>query len=316
MHKCYTFARGLSRTNPIPLPTMRRNTSSKPSLTPLVVLVIAAALLCGRWLLSGHQLFGASSPDDALQTDTSRLGSQPLAETIAQGVEIPAPLTSRPEELLLHEGHTISYNRNTLLPNWVAWVLTPERTRGNVRRTDDFQPDLSIIKGPIAQLEDYRHSGYDRGHMCPAADNKHSRTAMRESFLLSNICPQTAELNRGDWDSLEKLCRSWATAYDSVFIVSGPVIEEGEKYSGIGPHRVAVPDLFFKVVLRFTDYAPGAEAIGFLFRNDNSSQPPRQCVVSVDSVEVRTGIDFFPSLPDSVESVVEASIDVRRWKGL
>ncbi len=233
----------------------------------------------------------------------------------AKGLEIPAYLTDRDEEIVIHEGFTLSYNKKHLVPNWVAWVLTPERNHGPLKRADDFQPDLSIVHGPIAQLSDYSHSGYDRGHMCPSADNKHSRDAMNQCFLLSNMCPQTHKLNAGDWEQLEKLCRNWAAAYDSIYIVCGPIIEKGETYNTIGTNKVTVPRQFYKVIMRWTG-DNSAEAIGFIMNNDDSDRPISSYAVTVDSVEVRTGINFFSKFPKEVERKAEAKFDCSQWKNL
>ncbi len=235
----------------------------------------------------------------------------------AKGLEIPAYLTDRDEEIVPHEGFTLSYNKKRLVPNWVAWVLTSDRVNGHVKVFKDFQPDLTIKDGPIAQLSDYKGSGYDRGHMCPAADNKHSQEAMKQCCLLSNICPQTHANNAGDWEKLERLCRKWAVEFDSIFIVCGPIIEKGESYGTIGANGVMVPRQFYKVVLRLTDEADcGAEAIGFIMDNDDSARPIYTYAVTVDSVEERTGINFFSKLPRRVERRAEAQFDCSRWKSL
>ncbi len=233
----------------------------------------------------------------------------------AKGLEIPAYLTDRDEEIVIHEGFTLSYNKKHLVPNWVAWVLTPERNNGPLKRADNFQPDSSIVHGPIAQLSDYRRSGYDRGHMCPSADNKHSREAMNQCFLLSNMCPQTHKLNAGDWEQLEELCRKWAAAYDSIYIVCGPIIEKGETYETIGDNKVTVPRQFYKVIMRWTG-DNSAEAIGFIMNNDDSELPIASYAVTVDSVEVRTGINFFSKFPKDVERKAEAQFDCTQWKNL
>ncbi len=233
----------------------------------------------------------------------------------AKGMEIPAYLTDRDEEIVIHEGFTLSYNKKRLVPNWVAWVLTKERTQGTEKRANDFQPDFSIKNGPIAYDSDYRNSGYDRGHMCPSADCKHSREAMNQCFLLSNMCPQTHKLNAGDWEQLETLCRKWAATYDSIYIVCGPIIEKGETYKTIGENKVTVPKQFFKVVLRWTG-DDSAEAIGFIMNNDDSDFPVYSYAVTVDSVETRTGINFFSKLPKNVERRAEASFDCSQWKYL
>lgn len=232
----------------------------------------------------------------------------------AKGLEIPAYLTDRDEEIVCHDGFTLSYNKKRRLPNWVAWLLTRERTRGTEKRADNFQPDASVKKGPVAQDADYRGSGYDRGHMCPAADCKHSRQSMNDCFLLTNICPQTHSLNAGDWKELETKTRQWAQRYDSVYVVCGPVIEKGHRYATIGEGKVTVPNRFFKVLLRFT--APGqAQAIGFLYDNaDKVNRPLAEYAVTVDSVEAVTGINFFSKLDKRVERKAESQFDWKYWK--
>ncbi len=247
--------------------------------------------------------------------DEQSAPSQKEKKQRAKGLEIPAYLTDRDEEIVIHEGFTLSYNKKHLVPNWVAWVLTSERVKGSVKVFRDFQPDTTIKNGPIAQLSDYSRSGYDRGHMCPAADNKHSKEAMKQCCLLSNICPQTHENNAGDWEQLESLCRKWAVEYDSIYIVCGPIIEKGENYETIGENKVTVPRQFYKVVLRWTG-ENSAEAIGFIMNNDDSDLPIASYAVTVDSVETRTGINFFSKFPKDVERRAEAKFDCSQWKNL
>ncbi len=246
-----------------------------------------------------------STPRDTIAT---------VSPLLARG-EMPAPLTDRPEEIVEHAGFVLSYNNERLVPNWVAGVLTRERVNGSEKRAENFQPDETIVDGPIAQLSDYRGSGYDRGHMCPAADCKDTRASQNECFLLSNMCPQTHKLNAGDWEELESLCRKWAVAYDSIYGVCGPIINELETYETIGDNCVMVPREFFKVVLRWLS-ADEATAIGFIYQNDDSNQPTLSYAMSVDEVEARTGIDFFVNLPSEVEQAAEASFDSTQWKGL
>ncbi len=232
----------------------------------------------------------------------------------AKGLEIPAYLTDRDEEIVQHEGFTLSYNKKRLLPNWVAWLLTRERTKGTEKRADNFQPDGTVKHGPVAEDTDYRRSGYDRGHMCPAADCKYSRRAMNDCFLLTNICPQTHSLNAGDWKELETKTRQWAQRYDSIYVVCGPVLQKGEKYCTIGEHHVTVPRQFFKVLLRFT--APGqAQAIGFIYDNaEHADRPMADYAVTVDSVEALTGINFFSKLDKRVERKAESQYDWKYWR--
>ena len=214
-----------------------------------------------------------------------------------------------PEQTLRRTAYVTSYNKATKLPNWVAWRLTPDRTSGPAKRSGvDFEADTDV-PAPRAEDSDYYGSGYDRGHMCPAADNKFSKEAMRESFLFTNMCPQNGNLNRGDWNEMEMACRRWAEQYGALYIVCGPILYKG-KHKTIGKNKVVVPEAFFKVVLRTGE---NPKAIGFIYKNAEGNRPKGDYVNTVDEVERLTGIDFFPSLPDDVESRVEATADIADW---
>lgn len=214
-----------------------------------------------------------------------------------------------PEQILRREGYTASYNKTTKLPNWVAWHLTADRTEGPAKRSGvDFEADTDV-PAPRAEDSDYYGSGYDRGHMCPAADNKYSEKAMRESFLFTNMCPQNGNLNRGDWNEMEMACRRWAKKYGGLYIVCGPILYKG-RHKTIGKNKVVVPEAFFKVVLRL---GQEPKAIGFIYKNAEGNRPKGDYVNTVDEVERITGIDFFPSLPDDVENRVEATADIDEW---
>lgn len=214
-----------------------------------------------------------------------------------------------PEQMLRRAGYTASYNKTTKQPNWVAWHLTADRTTGPAKRSGvDFQADMDV-PAPRAEDSDYYGSGYDRGHMCPAADNKYSEKAMEESFLFTNMCPQNGNLNRGDWNEMEQACRRWAKEYGGVYVVCGPILYKG-KHKTIGKNKVVVPEAFFKVVLRTGE---NPKAIGFIYKNAEGNRPKGDYVNTVDEVERITGIDFFPSLPDDVENKVEATADIADW---
>ena len=214
-----------------------------------------------------------------------------------------------PEQMLRRTGYTASYNKTTKLPNWVAWHLTADRTTGPAKRSGvDFQADMDV-PAPRAEDSDYYGSGYDRGHMCPAADNKYSEKAMEESFLFTNMCPQNGNLNRGDWNEMEQACRRWAKEYGGVYVVCGPILYKG-KHKTIGKNKVVVPEAFFKVVLRTGE---NPKAIGFIYKNAEGNRPKGDYVNTVDEVERITGIDFFPELPDDVENKVEATADMADW---
>lgn len=220
-------------------------------------------------------------------------------------VKMPASIPSQP---VSYRGMDISFNPELHIPNWVAWELTGEEVEGTVPRYNKFMSD-NRVKG-CPQTGDYSYSGYDRGHMAPAGDMKWDSEAMRETFYLTNICPQAKTLNTGAWKRLEEKCRLWAQADSAIVIVSGPVPSDAP-LEYLGNSRVAVPARFFKVIV--SPYANPPRGIGFIMPNSRVEGGMQRAAVSIDEVEAITGYDFFSALPDSIESVVESQCDFNRW---
>ena len=231
-----------------------------------------------------------------------------FAVTAPEGMEIPTVTVA--DNIIEYEGYTVSYNTKTLIPNWVAYELTEEETRGDAGREDKvFSMDMSF-KGPQARREDYSHSGWTKGHMAPAKDFAWSDDALTETFYFMNVCPQDETLNAKDWNYLEKQVRRWAREYGKVWVVSGPIIGKN-KYGTIGDGKVVVPDAFFKVVM----VSQGAlySAIAFVMGNDAERYYLADCSMSVNELEELTGLDFYPALPDTIEELVEADFDYSVW---
>lgn len=207
-----------------------------------------------------------------------------------------------------YTGFNLSFNPKLHIPNWVAWELSPDETDGVNERSDNFAPDTSVPGCPT--LDDYRRSGYDRGHMAPAGDMKWSQQAMSESFLLSNILPQNRKVNMGSWGKLEAKCRAWAKRLGPLYVVSGPVITP-TPLERIGRTGVYVPRQLFKVII-----APNANprrGIAFLMPNTPFDGGMQACVVTIDSIEALTGHDFFASLPDPIEADLESQANFNAW---
>ena len=223
-------------------------------------------------------------------------------------LELPHVKCSR-EQIIEHLAYTVSYNHNWNLPNWVAYELTNDELYGNVERSNHFAPDPLAYGDPVVTY-DYTHSGYDRGHMAPAADMKWSEQAMRESFYMTNICPQNQNLNRGDWNDLEELARDWARKYGNIYIACGPIVRNENVTIG-NTHRIVVPSAFYKVFLRKNHSS--WTTIGFVFENVAGNKPLMTYMTSVDVVENMTGIDFFYNLPDSIEEQIESDFQVSDW---
>ena len=226
--------------------------------------------------------------------------------------EIPVSQGKYPEVCLERMGYTVSFNPQTNIPNWVAWELNAEKLIERESRNDKFLPDPDIDERQAITTDEYKGSGWDRGHMCPAGDNRWHWRAMDESFYMTNICPQNHNLNRGDWKELEEACRRWA-AVESIYIVCGPILYKTPQYGYIGTnHQIRIPDAFFKVVLAGLE-SGSPRAVGFIYKNESGNYKRDKYVNSIDEVERITRLDFFSALPDNVEERIEAEYDLAQW---
>lgn len=214
------------------------------------------------------------------------------------------------EQIISNKGYTVSYNSDFRNPNWVAYVLERNELKGNKsKRTDKFIVDPSV-SGKQANNTDYSKSGYDRGHLAPAADMAWSDKSMAESFYFSNMSPQLPGFNRGKWKDLEDLTRKWADKESLLLIATGPVLQGPMKR--IGKNGVAVPKYFYKVII--DPVLPERKGIGFVMENTKLQKPLRNYAVTIDSVERLTGINFFESLPDEIENNVESELIFESWE--
>ncbi len=207
-----------------------------------------------------------------------------------------------------YEGFTVDFNPENKTPNYVAWILQGEETEGVTARSKKFWTDKDLEGCP--DTRDYSRSGYDRGHMCPAGEQKWSDEAMHNSFVMANICPQKHELNTGAWKTLEDKERNWAKRDGAIVIVAGPIYDSSDTET-IGYAKVRVPSAFFKVML--APYANQMRSIGFVYPNMKCEGDMESNSVSVDDVEKMTGFDFFSSLPDEIENDIESVVSFKDW---
>ena len=206
-----------------------------------------------------------------------------------------------------HTYYSLSYIEEHEQPEWVYYLLTADMVNGNAERGDDFRPDAKVKTGS-AELSDYKSSGYDRGHLCPAADMKQSDEAMSETFYMSNMSPQKPSFNRGVWARLEQKVRDWALADDSLYVVTGPVFIEN--IGTIGANKVTIPGFYYKVL-----YSPKRSKMqAFLLPNCDGLKADWEVYsVSVDLLEWLTGIDFYAAMADDVEANLEGVNDYDSW---
>ena len=267
--------------------------SERQQLTLVVFALVAVALVA-----------------DFIYESCTRTSAATIAPTQADSllaVKIPDDMPAR---MIDYPGFTVSFNAQAHEPNYVAWELLGSETSGAATRDDGkFMADESVYGS--ATPDDYRRSGYDRGHMCPAGDMKWSVEAMRSCFYMTNMCPQAKALNTGAWKKVEEMCRNWARRDSALMIVCGPVLTD-RLTETIGGTGVVVPRRFFKVVL--APYVNPPKAIGFVMENGKVVGGAQAAACTVDEVENITGYDFFSALPDDIENEVERQCNLTEWQ--
>ncbi len=216
--------------------------------------------------------------------------------------------SSTTNTLVKHQFYTLSYSEKNEQAEWVAYELKKSQlSKSNLKRP--FFIDDPKVSSGSASWRNYKKSGYDKGHLCPAADRRFSKQAFEETFYTSNISPQRNDFNAGIWNKLEQKTRYWASKYDGVYVVTGGILKGNLRR--IGKENVAVPNYFYKILL---DNSRGEyKTIAFLLPHKDSNKPLNSFVVSIDEIEKLTGIDFFPKLPDEIENKLEKSIDYKGW---
>ena len=209
-------------------------------------------------------------------------------------------------------GYALGYIEYHEQPAWVIYIMTQtEATTKVAKRTDKFRSDPEIPTGS-ATAADYRRSGYDRGHLAPAADMAFSGRTMADSFFFSNMSPQKPAFNRGIWKELEALVRYFAITERKIVVVTGPILPK-EKTVTIGANQVTVPTHYYKVIF---DLTPPQKMIGFILPNEGSHEPLATFAVTVDAVEKATGLNFFSRVPKEEQDRLERTISTKAWKGL
>jgi endonuclease G len=215
---------------------------------------------------------------------------------------------STTNQIVVHKNYTLSYNEEHEQAEWVAYTLKKNYGSGNNFQRPFFVEDKKV-KTRSADWRNYKNSGYDKGHLCPAGDMKFSKEAFDATFLTSNISPQRHDFNEGVWNRLEQKIRYWATKYGEVYVVTGGVLTDGLKT--IGKENVSVPNYFYKIVA--TKSNGKLKMIAFLVPHKESKNPLYSFVVSVDTIEQMTKVDFFHQLEDQLENKLESSKDYKDW---
>ncbi len=217
--------------------------------------------------------------------------------------------TSTTKQIIKHRYYTLSYSEKHEQAEWVAYSLDKK----DIVYTNFKRPFFIVdpkVKTKSADWRNYKRSGYDRGHLCPAGDRKFSKEAFNETFFTSNISPQKHDFNAGIWNKLEQKVRYWAKKYTHLYVITGSILTDSN-YKTIGKEKVTVPKAFYKVLLDYTQ--PEIKAIAFLLPHKESNKPLYEFVVTIDELEKITNINFFKDLPDALEEQLESSKDYKKW---
>ena len=235
--------------------------------------------------------------------DTSSINAQ--SSVVSSSSLLP---TTNRGYLIQHSYFTLSYSETNRQAEWVAYHLTLGLINGAQERTDDFKIDPKVKNNPVGS-GDYSGSGYDRGHLCPAADMKLNLTSMSETFYMSNMSPQDPSFNRGIWETLESRVRTWANEKNGVYVVTGPILKN--ICGSINNGTISVPCSYYKII--FKDNGTDKIAIALILNNQGSSSSLKSFATSIDNIEFLTGIDFFSGLSDDIENNLESTINKSSW---
>lgn len=236
-----------------------------------------------------------------------------LAVRCKADMEARVPTSIQKSFSLRHRAYEVSYNFEHRVPNWVFYQLSSENLKLScAKRKDDFKPDPLLVNAvlPAVNGSDYKRTGFDRGHMAPSGDFRWDPQLDNETFFMSNMCPQTANLNQKAWNSLEDRIRKWACAFGELKIYTGPLLKEGLPRLN---SCVSIPEEFFKVIVYFKDGK--YRGIGFIYNQKDSGDPYREKAVSIRTIEERTGINFFKDqLASKVQDNFETAFTWSDWE--
>lgn len=262
----------------------------------IIYTIVALIFAVGFYIYDNFIVDSNLQKNEVSENSTYKNSSANLQPTSTTGV------------IVTHNFYSLSYNEQYEQAEWVAYELKKEQITNKNFKRPYFIND-SKVKTKSAYYKNYKNSGYDRGHLCPAGDRKFSKEAFDETFLTSNISPQKHDFNSGIWNRLEQKTRYWAQKHDRLYVVTGGVLKDNLKT--IGSDKVAVPNYFYKIILDNTE--PEIKAIAFLMPHKDSEKGLYKFVVSIDEIEELTGIDFFPALPDELENNLEKSKSYAKW---
>jgi endonuclease G len=250
-----------------------------------------------------------AEPDGISTPNTEKKDLESFNLYFTKAFDFAWPAYSTDQAIIERIYYTLEYNDEHEQADWVAYQLFADSLKlPKFQRKDDYRKDTRVKTGSAA-LVDYKGSGFDRGHLAPAADFSYSEYALSQSFFMSNMSPQAPSFNRGVWKKLEEQIRDWAMEHDHLYVITGPVLNK--TFNTIGKNNVSVPEQYYKIVLDIDK--PGIKALAFLMKNEKSSEDLTHFVVTIDELEKLTNLDFFPTMSDELEDILESSLQTDEW---
>ena len=247
----------------------------------------------------------------------------PFGQPVHKHVTVDLGLTAAPDwNVICHAGQVVAFNRDHNVADWVAFRLRREDLLSPVvERKDNFHADGEVPEKHQVVHSDYTRTGYDRGHLAPAAAMKWSFYAMNDSFFMSNIAPQVGVgFNQHIWKSLERKMRQWGCQRGLLYVVTGPLYEDNPikklSYDKDGDGKddngvlVDVPSHFFKFALD----ANRMEAIAFILPNQKlKTKDLPKYLTSINDIEARSRLDFLKDIWDGAEQIIESHVQPELW---
>ncbi|MDD3741174.1 MAG: DNA/RNA non-specific endonuclease [Bacteroidales bacterium] len=247
-----------------------------------------------------------------------------LEQLKTQLIEKGLPELKEGEELICHSAFCLVYDEEHEMAKWTAHIVSRDIATGGINRTNDFRID-SLIKTGSSEEEDYFLTeekedgtlkydgfGYDRGHLAPSADFRWSATALSESYFYSNMTPQLPAFNRELWADVESFVREYV--YNNpgldVFVVTAPILRDDLPKQERSKNNLSIPEYHYKIVVDFKNN----KGIAFLVSQKNLDYPIESYVVSIDSLEKITGINYYPTLTNDEEKLIESVADISLWR--
>lgn len=247
-----------------------------------------------------------------------------LDQLKTQLIEKGLPELKNGEELICHSAFCLVYDEEHEMAKWTAHIVSRDIVTGGINRTNDFRID-SLIKTGSSEEEDYFLTeekqdgtlkydgfGYDRGHLAPSADFRWSATALSESYFYSNMTPQLPAFNRELWADIESFVREYVynNPNQDLFVVTAPVLRDDLPKQVRSKNNVSIPEYHYKIVVDLIN----KKGIAFLVSQNNLDYPIESYVVTIDSIEKITGINYYPKLSPDEEFLIESKSDISLWR--